>query len=71
MFWIGAIFFADMGYKWIKRRREGVAWKHHWSVLAVSFLLFLLAEVQFLLKDRWNLPIFFHTISTSIQAWLF
>jgi|GEM_PF-6615369 len=71
MLWIGIMFAAIMGYQWIQQRKERVNRTHRRTVLAVSFLLFLLAEIQFMLKDRWNLPMLTQSISQTVVSWLF
>lgn len=71
MLWIGITFVVIMGYQWNQQRKKRVDRAHRRIVLAVSFLLFLLAEVQFMLKDRWNLPMLSQSISKTVESWLF
>ncbi|MCA1291828.1 hypothetical protein LBW89_02230 [Paenibacillus sp. alder61] len=71
MLWIGISFVVIMGYQWNQQRKKGGDRAHRRIVLAVSFLLFLLAEVQFMLKDRWNLPMLSQSISKTVESWLF
>ncbi|GIO83341.1 hypothetical protein J25TS5_02730 [Paenibacillus faecis] len=71
MLWIGITFVVIMGYQWNRQRKKGGDRAPRRIVLAVSFLLFLLAEVQFMLKDRWNLPMLSQSISKTVESWLF
>lgn len=71
MLWIGITFVVIMGHQWNQQRKKRVDRAHRRIVLAVSFLLFLLAEVQFMLKDRWNLPMLSQSISKTVESWLF
>lgn len=71
MLWIGITFALIMGYQWNQQRKKRVDRVYRRIVLAVSFLLFLLAEVQFMLKDRWNLPMLSQSISKTVESWLF
>lgn len=71
MLWIGVTFALIMGYQWNQQCKKRVDRAHRRIVLAVSFLLFLLAEVQFMLKDRWNLPMLSQSISKTVESWLF
>ncbi len=67
MIWIGILFLAIVLFEWKKQGGGRAKRRDRWTVLAVSLCCLLLAEVLFLLKNKWNLPILFN----FLVKWMF
>ncbi|CAM4511818.1 MAG: hypothetical protein E7L01_14345 [Paenibacillus macerans] len=70
MIWIGTMYLLIMLFGWLAQRRRA-GFKTRLLVLLVSLCFFACAEVLFLLKERWNVPMFIQYVRESIQNWMF
>ncbi|MBW4838115.1 MAG: hypothetical protein KZY74_01860 [Paenibacillaceae bacterium] len=71
MLWIGILFTLIMLADWFMQKNEGVKLRTRITVLLVSIGFFLISEVVFKLKDRWNLPVLFRYLSETMLGRLF
>ncbi|MGZ7444199.1 hypothetical protein [Paenibacillus sp. TH7-28] len=71
MIWIGTIYVIIMLFDWFGQRKKQVKLKTRLLVLLISLCFFACAEVLFLLKERWNVPMFIQYVRESIQHWMF
>lgn len=71
MIWIGTMYAIIMLFDWFGQRKKRVRLKTRLLVLLISLCFFACAEVLFLLKERWNVPMFIRYVRESIQNWMF
>ncbi len=71
MIWIGIMFLAIMVFEWRSQRKSQSNRRDQWIVLTISVCLFILTEVLFAIKDKWNIAILFHLVGRSIGTLMF
>lgn len=64
------MFLAIIVLEWLSQRKAKVKRRDKWIVLGISVGLFLLSEVLFKLKDKWNIALLFQFVGKSIDVWI-
>lgn len=64
------MFLAIIVLEWLSQRKAKVKRRDKWIVLGISVGLFLLSEVLFKLKDKWNIALLFQIVGKSIDVWI-
>ncbi len=66
MVWLGILFVLIMLSDWFMQKKEGIKLNTRVTVLIVSICLFVISEVLFKLKDRWNLLMMFRYLRETL-----
>ncbi|MEC0206950.1 hypothetical protein P4H39_30515 [Paenibacillus lautus] len=70
MFWIAIAFILIMVSDWRYLQNKQVKLKQRWVTIGISVCFFVLSEILYLVKDKWNLAIFAAAVRKTVQMWM-